>query len=250
MLEIQNIQKNFGKHTVLQSVSLEIAEGDVRALVGSSGSGKSTLLRILMGLEKSDQGSVRIRNQLMSESNHAQWATHFGYVPQEGGLFPHLTSEQNITLVARVRRWPITRIQTRLQELSETVAMQSALLKRYPKELSGGQRQRIALMRAAFLDPDVLLLDEPMGALDPIVRAELQTELLRIFKQLKKTVILVTHDLGEAAYLADQITLMHEGRLIQTGGLRDLLERPADPFVTRFFRAQRTYQDALREEGC
>jgi osmoprotectant transport system ATP-binding protein len=162
-----------------------------------------------------------------------------GYVIQEGGLFPHLTAAANVTLMARHLGWPLARLQDRLQVLTTLTRFPQAALDRYPVQLSGGQRQRVSLMRALMLDPDVLLLDEPLGALDPMIRVSLQTDLKRIFQQLDKTVVLVTHDLGEAAYLGDYVVLMRAGEIVQQGSLAELLESPAEAFVTDFINAQR-----------
>lgn len=242
MLSADRIVKSYGNQLALDSVSLTVPEGQIHVLLGSSGSGKSTLLRMILGLERADSGCIRIGDQALDSSNPAAWARMVGYMPQDGVLFPHLTAAQNITLVARTLGRPKDFLSGRIEELSKTVALDPALLSLYPRELSGGQRQRAAIMRAAFLNPRVMLLDEPMGALDPLIRFDLQHELKEIFRKLGKTVILVTHDLGEAAFLGDEITLMHQGRVIQAGSLDDLLSRPADEFVTRFFAAQRTLQ--------
>ncbi len=162
-----------------------------------------------------------------------------GYVIQDGGLFPHLTVAQNVTLMARQLRWEKGRMSERLTNLAQLVQLPRDLLTRYPAQLSGGQRQRVGIMRALMLDPKVILLDEPMGALDPIVRSHLQEDLKRIFQELKKTVLMVTHDMGEAAYLGDEIALMRDGAIIQIGPLNDLRQRPAEPFVSDFLKAQR-----------
>jgi osmoprotectant transport system ATP-binding protein len=161
-----------------------------------------------------------------------------GYVVQTGGLFPHLTAARNVTLPAEARRWPPARIRPRLAELAAMMGFDAATLGRHPAELSGGQRQRVSLMRALMLDPPVLLLDEPLGALDPIVRADLQSQLREIFARLGKTVVMVTHDVGEAALFGTTIALMTRGRIVQHGRFEDLARRPADPFVTEFLSAQ------------
>jgi osmoprotectant transport system ATP-binding protein len=163
-----------------------------------------------------------------------------GYVIQDGGLFPHLTAAQNVLLMARHLRSPDSVNPGRLAELCALTRFPEEGLNRYPVELSGGQRQRVSLMRALMLQPDVLLLDEPLGALDPLVRAGLQTDLKEIFRQLSQTVVLVTHDMAEAGYLADTIVLMSEGRIVQAGTLDDLRDRPATPFVSKFLSAQRS----------
>lgn len=162
-----------------------------------------------------------------------------GYVIQDGGLFPHLTARGNVTLLARHLGWPAARIAARVTELADLSRFPADGLDRFPRQLSGGQRQRVGLMRALMLDPDALLLDEPLGALDPLVRADLQTDLRDIFRGLGKTVVLVTHDLGEAAHFADRVVLLKDGQLVQEGTPADLWHRPAEPFVTRFVQAQR-----------
>jgi osmoprotectant transport system ATP-binding protein len=161
-----------------------------------------------------------------------------GYVIQDGGLFPHLTARANACLMADELRWPLARQADRLRELCALTRFPSEALDRYPVELSGGQRQRVSLMRALMLDPDILLMDEPLAALDPMIRADLQDDLKSIFQKLAKTVVLVTHDLGEAAYFGDTIALMNTGRIVQSGTFDDLRDRPADSFVRRFLQAQ------------
>lgn len=237
MLALQNIHKRFADKTVLDDVSLTVAKGATHALIGSSGSGKTTLLRITLGLIPFDQGYVKINDQALSSFSRSQWADQIGYVPQEGGLFPHLSGLDNVVLIAKLRGWPAKRITARLQEMTALVDLDTAILARFPHELSGGQRGRVAIMRAGFIDPPVLLLDEPMGALDPLVRRDLQHELKAIFRRLNKTVVIVTHDLSEAVFLAGRITLLHQGRVIQTGSYEELLTQPADPFVSLFISA-------------
>jgi osmoprotectant transport system ATP-binding protein len=167
-------------------------------------------------------------------------ARKLGYVIQDGGLFPHLSAQNNITLVATTLGWGKKELQTRLQELLSLVSLGQAILGKFPHELSGGQKQRVGLMRALFLDPPLMLLDEPLGALDPINRSDLQNELKKIFNDLKKTVILVTHDMAEAAFLGDSITLFKKGHIVQHGRFEDLLESPASRYVTQFVNAQKT----------
>jgi osmoprotectant transport system ATP-binding protein len=162
-----------------------------------------------------------------------------GYVVQEGGLFPHLTARDNVALLARHLGWPAARIEARLGELGALTRLPPELLDRYPAQLSGGQRQRVGIMRALMMDPDLLLLDEPLGALDPLVRADLQDDLLAAFRSLGKSVVMVTHDLDEAAFFGHRLVLLRDGRVVQVGTLDDLAHAPADPFVTRFLHAQR-----------
>jgi osmoprotectant transport system ATP-binding protein len=240
LLKLQNITKVFNDKEVLHDVNISVPEGQTHALIGSSGSGKTTILRITLGLISFCKGYVKIQDQPLLSFSRAEWAKKIGYVPQEGGLFPHLTGKQNVELVAKLNRWPSEKASARLEELRKLVDLDPEILNRFPAEMSGGQKQRVAIMRAAFIDPPVLLLDEPMGALDPLIRRGLQKDLKAIFQRLGKTVVLVTHDLSEAVFFADQITLLHEGRVVQTGSYRDLLLNPAEPFVTSFINAQRT----------
>ena len=243
MLKLEHIYKTYHGKSVLTDVNLEVAAGATRALIGASGSGKTTLLRVTLGLIPFEKGYVKINDQALLSFRHFEWADRIGYVPQDGGLFPHISAQQNISLVPKLRGWTRARIDARMEELRRLVGLEAADLLRFPHELSGGQRQRASIMRAAMMDPPVMLLDEPMGALDPLIRRSLQQELKAIFQRLGKTVVLVTHDLGEAVFLADQISLLHEGRVLQTGTYRELLAQPADPFVTLFINAQRSLPD-------
>jgi osmoprotectant transport system ATP-binding protein len=247
MISVENVSKTYGSHVALRPTTLQFAPGETTVLIGPSGCGKSTLLRLIVGLVPLDTGRVALDGETLAPANAEEWRRRIGYVIQEGGLFPHLTAEGNVTLLARYLRQSDSSIGARLAELANLVGLPTELLARYPADLSGGQRQRVGLMRALMLDPKLLLLDEPLGALDPITRFELQQELKDIFGRLKKTVILVTHDMGEAAYFADTIVLMRNGQVVQQGSLEDLLERPADPYVTSFIRAQRSPLPSLAE---
>lgn len=216
-------------------------QGQTVALLGPSGCGKSTLIRLLIGLVKPDSGQVHVFGERLTDSSERQLRHRMGYVIQEGGLFPHLTARDNVALLARHLKWDESRIKERIVLLGDLVRLPADAIDRFPAELSGGQRQRVSLMRALMLDPEVLLLDEPMGALDPLIRADLQADLKTIFADLGKTVVIVTHDLAEAAFLAHEIVLMRDGRVIQRGTFEDLVHSPADPFVTRFVQAQRSH---------
>lgn len=248
MLTLQNIYKTFGGKPVLTDVNLGVPKGATHALIGSSGSGKTTLLRITLGLIPFDKGYVKINDQALLSFTPLEWADRIGYVPQDGGLFPHINGFENVSLIAQLRGWNKQKIGTRVEELRKLVGLEAPLLARFPFELSGGQQQRVAIMRAAMMDPEVMLLDEPMAALDPLIRRSLQQELKSIFQRLGKTVLLVTHDLGEAVFLAEQITLLHEGKIVQTGTYGELLRKPAAPFVTSFINAQRTLPEAAAAE--
>jgi osmoprotectant transport system ATP-binding protein len=244
MLELQNIYKSYEGKRVLSDVNLVVPKGATHALIGSSGSGKTTLLRITLGLIPFDKGYVKINGQALLSFTPIEWANRIGYVPQDGGLFPHITAKNNVSLIAKLRGWGKSQIDDRVEELRKVVDLDAEILTHFPSEMSGGQKQRVAIMRAAMMDPAVMLLDEPMAALDPLIRRSLQQELKSIFQRLGKTVLLVTHDLGEAWFLAEQMTMLHEGAVVQTGSYADLVQRPANAFVTQFINAQRTLPDA------
>jgi len=232
MFRLRDVRKTWGAELAVQ-VDLELPRGRTTVLLGPSGCGKSTILRLLMGLITPDAGEVLFDGAPLDRAARRR----IGYVIQEGGLFPHLTAVENVALPARAR--PRAEVDARIAELAELVRLPTELLARYPVELSGGQRQRVSLMRALALDPEALLLDEPFGALDPIIRAELQQDLRRIAQRLGKTMVMVTHDLGDAATLADEVILLRAGRVVQRGPLAELVRAPADPFVTQFIEAQR-----------
>nr|WP_255203417.1 ATP-binding cassette domain-containing protein [Myxococcus sp. AM011] len=238
---MQDVSKRFGTTQALHALNLTLPTGRTTVLLGPSGCGKSTLVRLLNGLLHPDTGQVLYGGKPLPTDAKALLSLRHrvGYALQGGGLFPHLTGEENVTLMAQHLRWSPAKTRERRDVLVELTRFPAEALARYPAQLSGGQRQRVALMRALMLDPEVLLLDEPLGALDPLVRHELQADLRAIFARLRKTVVLVTHDLAEAGFLGDDIVLMREGRVVQQGSLVDLETRPADPFVTRFIQAQR-----------
>ncbi len=241
---LERVSKRYGSVVALNEVSLSFAAGSTTALIGSSGAGKSTVLRLLLGLDWPDEGVVKTGGAILLRTEVLELRRRVGYVIQEGGLFPHLTVLGNLALLPRHMGWKTTQVHARARELAELTHLSRDVLERYPAELSGGQRQRVALMRALMLNPDALLLDEPLGALDPLVRHELQDELKRIFDQLGKTVIVVTHDLAEAAWFAERLVLFRDGKVLQDGRLVDFCDRPADEFVTRFVRAQRYLPEA------
>lgn len=239
MIRFEEVTHRFDEVEALREVELVVETGRTTVLIGPSGCGKSTMLRLVVGLEVPTAGRVTVAGREVGPEAVLELRRRTGYVIQGGGLFPHLTAGENITLMARHLRRPEPETERRVAELCDLTHFPSSALARYPLELSGGQQQRVGLMRALMLDPEVLLLDEPLGALDPLVRRELQSELREIFGALHRTVLLVTHDLAEAAYLADRIVLLRDGAIVQGGTLDDLRERPAEPFVTRFLSAQR-----------
>jgi len=227
MIALRHVSKRFGGRIALDDVSLTVDAGTTHVLLGSTGSGKSTILKLILGLLRPDAGEVRVEP-----------TARIGYVVQDGALFPHLTIAGNATLPARAAGWSGEQQAARLAALAALVGLERSLLDRYPHQLSGGQRQRAGVLRALILDPPVLLLDEPLGALDPIARAELQEHLVTIIAELRKTVIVVTHDIREAFVFGATITLLSGGRVVQQGTFGDLARRPAEPFVAEFLRAQ------------
>jgi osmoprotectant transport system ATP-binding protein len=269
LVQLVGVSKTFGDAAAVHTTDLSVERGKTTVLIGPSGCGKSTLLRLIIGLIQPDSGQIIFDGAKVNGDKPGRRRLagggidivrrRVGYVIQEGGLFPHLTARGNILLMARhllgTRQTPpreldgfkpssfkITddEMEARLRELSALTRFSESLLGRYPLELSGGQRQRVSLMRALMLSPELLLLDEPLGALDPLVRAALQKDLKEIFARLRQTALLVTHDLAEAAYLGDEIVLVNEGRIVQQGSLADLREKPASPFVSEFINAQRS----------
>lgn len=237
--ELEGVSKRFGDTQAAQDLDLAVGARRTTVLIGPSGCGKSTLLRLMVGLIRPDSGTVRFEGTEITPDNVLALRRRMGYVIQRGGLFPHLTARGNAALMSRYLGTPADEIEARLRELVELTHFPRDGLDRFPAQLSGGQRQRVGLIRALMLDPDVLLLDEPLGALDPMIRSELQVDLKEIFERLGKTVVLVTHDLGEAGYFADTVVLLRAGEVVQQGAHAELVESPADDFVRRFVQAQR-----------
>src|SRR5436305_2669777 len=222
LVQLLAVAKRYAGAPALHPTDLSVERGKTTVLIGPSGCGKSTLLRLIIGLLQPDSGQIQFDGTQLCADKIDIVRRRVGYVIQEGGLFPHLTARGNILLMARHLGRADNEMRARLSELCGLTRFPENLLGRYPLELSGGQRQRVSLMRALMLSPELLLLDEPLGALDPLVRASLQKELKEIFSQLGQTVLLVTHDLPEAAYLGDQLVLMNEGRIVQEGLIDNL----------------------------
>lgn len=239
LVRLVNVSKRYADAVALQPTNLSVERSKTTVLIGPSGCGKSTLLRLIIRLIEPDSGSIEFNGEVIRPDNIDVLRHRIGYVIQEGGLFPHLTARANVVLMTRHIGKSQEEMQSRLLELCALTRFSENLLSRYPLELSGGQRQRVSLMRALMLAPELLLLDESLGALDPLVRASLQKDLKEIFAHLGQTVLFVTHDLAEAIYFGDEIVLMNEGRIVQKGSVTDLRERPADAFVSEFIHAQR-----------
>lgn len=244
MFRLSAVSKQFGPTRVLDDIDLDVVPGKTTVLVGPSGCGKTTLLRALIGLVVPDSGTISFDGEAVNARNVLKVRRRVGYVVQNAGLFPHLTARQNLRLLGDYLGKSAASLDARVTELAEMTSFPTGGLDRYPKELSGGQNQRVGLMRALMLDPEVLLLDEPMGALDPMIRFDLQEDLLALFVELGKTVVMVTHDLAEAGYLGNCIVLMRAGGIVQQGSLDDMLRAPADEFVARFIQAQRGHAPA------
>ncbi|HTE60545.1 MAG TPA: TOBE-like domain-containing protein [Solirubrobacteraceae bacterium] len=231
MIAVRDVRKSFGDFVALDDVSLEIPDGSLTSLLGPSGSGKSTLLRIIAGLEEPDSGTVEIHGD--DATRLPPQRRGIGFVFQHYAAFKHMTVRDNVAFGMKIRKQPKDRIAARVDELLGVVGL-SGYQKRYPNQLSGGQRQRMALARALAVEPRVLLLDEPFGALDAKVRAELREWLRRLHDEVHVTTVLVTHDQEEAMAISDHIAVMDDGRIEQVGGPRELYDQPANRFVMGF----------------
>lgn len=241
MIQLNDVTKTYDDTIAVDSLDLRVESGTTTVLIGPSGCGKSTTLRSIIGLIEPDAGEVRFDEKKLDPSDRKRLMSvrrRMGYVIQGGGLFPHLTARGNALLLADEVGWGEDRKEKRLEELAEMTHFPLNGLDRYPAQLSGGQQQRVSLMRALMLEPDVLLMDEPLGALDPMIRADLREELDEIFERLENTVLMVTHNLNEAVHFADEIVLMRDGTIVQSGTIEDFLQSPSEPFVEDFVRAQ------------
>lgn len=241
MIRFENVKKVYsGGVEAVHDMNLHIKQGEFVVLVGPSGCGKTTTLEMINRLEEPTKGVIYVNGQDTSKVSIVELRRNIGYVIQHTGLLPHLRTGSNIGLVPRLRKWPKQRIEARTLELLEMVGMEpSVYLNRYPRELSGGQQQRIGVLRALAAEPDIILMDEPFGALDPVTRENLQDELKRLQARLKKTIVFVTHDMDEALKLGDRVVIMRDGRVIQADAPEALLRRPADDFVRQFIGRDR-----------
>src|SRR5215470_7724734 len=224
-----------GSH-VLRKLNLEVTRGEVLVLLGRSGSGKTTALKLVNRLIEATSGDVVVEGRLVRDWNLIALRRHIGYAIQEVGLFPHYTIERNIAVVPTIEKWPADRVRACVEALLKLTALNSEIASRYPHQLSGGQRQRVGVARALAADPPILLMDEPFGALDPLTRSDLQREFLGVQKQLRKTVLFVTHDLHEALLLGTRIALVEEGRLVSVSSPREFLDS-GDPLVRKYVEA-------------
>ncbi|EJC82379.1 ABC-type proline/glycine betaine transport system, ATPase component [Rhizobium leguminosarum bv. trifolii WSM2297] len=232
MIEIRNVTKRYGAATVVDNVSMRVEKGEITVIVGTSGSGKSTLMRMINRLVPITEGEIFVNGQNVTGVEVTELRRKIGYAIQGHGLFPHRTVAQNIATVPQLLDWDSARITRRVEELLGLFNLDPATFAdKYPHQLSGGQQQRVGVARALAAEPELLLMDEPFGALDPVIRGKAQDDLLAIQKQFGTTVILVTHDMDEAFHLGNQIAVMSEGRLLQCSTPEKILTEPADPFV-------------------
>ena len=247
MIELDNVSKLFGQTRAVDAISLSVQAGELCVLVGTSGCGKSTTLRMINRLIAHSAGSIRIDGRDIEQIDPQQLRRGIGYVIQSTGLFPHWTVARNIAVVPRLLGWSAARIRQRVEELLQLLELEPAeFAGKYPSQLSGGQAQRVGVARALAGDPQILLMDEPFGALDPITRESLQNELLRIQSQVRKTIVFVTHDMDEALKLANRIVVMDQGRIVQQDSPQALLANPANAFVENLLGGQ---ERGLKQAG-
>lgn len=241
MIRFESVSKRFGDHSpAVESLDLEINDGELTVLVGPSGCGKTTSLRMINRLEDPTEGRILVDGRDVMAMDPIELRRGIGYVMQSSGLFPHRTIRDNIATVPRLLGWDRGRIDERVAELVELVGLMPDLLPRYPHALSGGQQQRVGVARALAADPPIMLMDEPFAAVDPIVRAHLQDELLRLQRRLHKTVVFVTHDIDEAIRIGDRIAVLREpGRVAQYASPTEMLAAPANEFVVDFLGHER-----------
>ncbi|MGK0738310.1 ABC transporter ATP-binding protein [Yokenella regensburgei] len=235
MIEFENVSKAFAGQAAVKNLSLDLKEGAFSVLIGTSGSGKSTTLKMINRLVEHDSGIIRFAGEEIRQQPVLELRRRMGYAIQSIGLFPHWTVAQNIATVPQLQKWSRGKIDQRIDELMALLGLESTLCDRYPHQLSGGQQQRVGVARALAANPEVLLMDEPFGALDPVTRQALQQEMSRIHRLLGRTIILVTHDIDEALRLADHLVLMDNGEVVQQGTPLEILTHPKNEFVRTFF---------------
>jgi osmoprotectant transport system ATP-binding protein len=235
-IEFRDVSFHVGQTQVLTSLNLQVATGETLVLLGRSGSGKTTTLKLVNRLVSPTSGEVRVNGTRNTEMDVTRLRRGIGYVIQDAGLFPHFTVERNIGLVPKIEGWPKERIRTRVEELLHLVGLAPEIAGRYSHQLSGGQRQRVGVARALAADPQILLMDEPFGALDPLTRDDLQREFILLQQRLHKTVVFVTHDLREALRMASRIALMEAGKLVTALSPQEFLQSK-DPWAAAYVRA-------------
>ena len=240
-IKIENISKKYGDITALKGLDLEIKGGELLILIGPSGSGKTTALKIINRLIEPDSGKIEINGKDLAGFDPVRLRRNIGYVIQQIGLFPHLNIRENIGLIPRLEGWDRDRIDSKVRELLKLVALPENFEKRYPNQLSGGQQQRVGLARAMVMDPYLFLMDEPFGALDPILRNQLQIEFIKIKEKLNRTIVFVTHDIHEAFRLGDRIAIMDQAKLMQLAEPAELVLNPKNSFVSELVSSQKKF---------
>ncbi len=242
MLEFQNISKQYDEHVVVSNISFTVEEGELVVLIGPSGCGKTTLLKMINRLIKPTTGDILINGQSIYTQNEVDLRRNIGYVIQQTGLFPHMTVRQNIEIIPKLQKTDKKKIAEKSIQLMEMVGLDpDQFLDRYPFQLSGGQQQRIGVARAFACDPDIILMDEPFSALDPLTRSQLQDELADLQSKVQKTIVFVTHDMNEAIKIADKICLLHEGNIVQYDTVEELMKNPANDYVAGFIGRNRIW---------
>lgn len=237
MIQFKNVYKRYDSAEVVKDFSLNVNEGEFFVLIGPSGCGKTTTLKMINQLTAHSEGSITIEGKGLSEYNLQELRWNIGYVLQQIALFPNMTVEENIVVVPEMKKWSKDKMKERVTELLDNVGLEPQKYRgRKISQLSGGEQQRIGVVRALAADPDIILMDEPFSALDPISRSSLQEDVLKLQRQLKKTVVFVTHDMQEAITLADRICVMNEGAIEQIGTAEEILKKPANDFVREFLR--------------
>ncbi|CAA7601037.1 glycine betaine/L-proline transport ATP binding subunit [Acididesulfobacillus acetoxydans] len=240
---MRSVCKEFVKGIrTLDDICLHVARHEFVVLIGTSGCGKTTTMKMINKLVQPTSGEILIDGTNISQINAIELRRNIGYVIQEIGLLPHMTVAQNIALVPELKGWPVRKREERVEELLSLIGLDPALYKKKkPSQLSGGQKQRVGVARALAADPEIILMDEPFGALDPITRIQLQDELVRLIRRVKKTIVFVTHDMEEAVKFADKIVIMDAGRIVQAGSIQEIFKNPKNDFVRNFFRMHDVY---------
>lgn len=242
-IEISHLTKKYGDINAVSDLSLDVIGGELLVLIGGSGSGKTTTLRMINRLIEPESGYIKINGTDIRDFDDIILRRNIGYVIQQIGLFSHMNVRDNIGLIPKIKGWNNEQIDSRVTELLEMVDLPPEIfIKRYPRELSGGQQQRVGLARALVMNPSLFLMDEPFGALDPILRKQLQEEFLTIKKGIERTILFVTHDIDEALKLGDRIAIMHEGELVQVGTPEELIFHPENEMVAHLVEANRKYR--------
>ncbi len=242
MIELKNIVKKFGEEEIIKNISINFERGKFYCLIGESGCGKTTIMKMINKLIELSSGEILIDGKNIKDYNPVLLRRKIGYVIQKVGLFPHMTIGQNIETVPSLLKWDKEKSRERAMELLELVDLDKGYYDKYPEELSGGQQQRIGIARALAVNPDIILMDEPFSALDPITRENLQDELVSLQEKLKKTIIFVTHDMDEAIKLADKIAILRDGKILQFDTPENILHCPKDSFVEYFIGNDRLWK--------